>query len=125
MDTQLQEAGEAFSQAVAAQVRAEIAAQGLTASEVARRIRTERTVLYRWLKAERPLTVTNLYRIAEAIGVGTVTLVERAEARFRDTWHPAPVIALPAPASGSVEWDAELRVASDDESQHEVDPDTV
>lgn len=74
--------GDRFGQAIAAQVRAEIAAADESVASVARKTGINRETLDRWVKGERALSVPTLYRIADAIGVPPHTIVRRAEERF-------------------------------------------
>ncbi|TXK17187.1 helix-turn-helix domain-containing protein [Homoserinibacter sp. GY 40078] len=73
---------ERFAQTVAAQVRAEIAAANTTVAGVARATGINRETLDRWVKGERALSITTLYRIASAVDVPPHVIVQRAEERF-------------------------------------------
>ncbi|PZQ91905.1 MAG: hypothetical protein DI534_02845 [Leifsonia xyli] len=73
---------ELFAQAVAAQVRAEIAAANTTVAGVARATGINRETLDRWVKGERAMTLSTLFRIAAAVALDPHVIVERAEERF-------------------------------------------
>lgn len=73
---------ERFSLALAAQVRAEIAARDESVASVARITGINRETLDRWVKGERAFNIPNTYRVAIALGMDPHLLVLRAEERF-------------------------------------------
>ena len=73
-----------FAEAVAAQVRAEIAARSKSVASVARATGINRETLNRWVKGERPFAVGTLFQVADALDMDTHLLVERAERRFEE-----------------------------------------
>ena len=75
---------EEYGDAVAQQLRAEIAAAGLHVIDVSKRAGIPRVSLDRWLKGERPLSVANMYRVCSAIPIDPRTLIERATVRFHE-----------------------------------------
>lgn len=66
-------------QAIAAEVRAEIARQGLTAATVASRSDMTTTTMSRKLAGRVDFTLTELCRVAESLGIKASDLVARAE----------------------------------------------
>lgn len=75
---------EQYGQAVAQQLRAEIAAAGLPVATITKRGGVPRASLDRLLKGEWPLTVATLYRICAAIPIDPHILLERATLRFHE-----------------------------------------
>lgn len=71
-----------FAVSVADQLRAEIAAAGLTASEVARRISMDKSMLHRYLHSKRELPLSTLARICGGIGIDPSVVIERAIERI-------------------------------------------
>lgn len=84
---------ERFAQAVAAQVRAEIAAASSSVAAIARATKINRETLDRWVKGERALSIPNLYLIAHSLKLDPHLIVLRAEERF-DAERPANVVSL-------------------------------
>lgn len=78
--------GEQIERAVRAQIRAEIAAQGLKPSDIARRANMHTSTLSRLLNDEedRPMPMKRLGEIAEALGVPPHVIAERAERRLAE-----------------------------------------
>lgn len=73
---------ERFALTIAAQVRAEIGARDSSVSAIARATGINRETLDRWVKGERQFNISNLFRVASALGMDTHLLVKRAEERF-------------------------------------------
>lgn len=80
MGTNAKEPNE-WSRAVAAQVRAERAAAGLTQAEVIDRAGMARSTYLRIESGERVADVVQLDQIARALGIRLVVLIERAQER--------------------------------------------
>jgi len=72
-----------WSRAVAAQIRAERAACGLTQTQVFTRARMPRSTYIRVETGERVGDVIQLSAISRALGIRLVTLIERAEERMQ------------------------------------------
>ena len=70
-------------QMLGAEIRGEIAAQGLGITEVAARAGMERTSLWRYLKGERAMPLDALVALADALQLDASELVQRAEQRAR------------------------------------------
>ena len=102
---------EQYGQAVAQQLRAEIAAAGLTVATIAKRGDIPRVSLDRWIKGERPLTVANLYRVCAAIPIDPRVLIERATLRFHEQTGTSIRTIL-----GYREDSARLTLTADDEN---------
>ena len=82
---------EQYGQAVAQQLRAEIAAAGLHVTTITKRGGIPRSTLDRLLRGEWPLTVATMYRICAAIPIDPRVLIERATLRFHEqTGAPIP-----------------------------------
>lgn len=73
---------ESFSAAVIAQLNAEISAEGLKMSELARRLDIDYGTLRRYLKNEREIPTIVLYAIIDQLPVSEAQLFTRARARF-------------------------------------------
>lgn len=73
---------DAYTLAVAAQLRAEIAAAGLSVVGAAKKSGVPRGTLVRYLDGTREIPVSVMYRLALALGVDVPTLIERADDRF-------------------------------------------
>jgi len=70
--------------AVAAQLRAEISAAQMTVADVVRLSGISRPSMDRYLKGDRDIPMTVLYRIASILRVQPSTILQRAEQRRRD-----------------------------------------
>lgn len=81
--------GRGWNAAVAAQLRAERAARGLTVDELADRAGIPRRTLMRLLNAQRALDVAHLAALASAVDLSVGELLARAEARLEDDEVPA------------------------------------
>lgn len=68
--------------AVGQQLRAEIAASGRSAAAIARMTGMDKTVLHRYLHAQRDLPLSTLRRICDAISIDPALVLERAEERM-------------------------------------------
>ena len=80
-----------YGQAVAQQLRAEIAAAGLHVTTIVQRGGIPRSTLDRLLKGECHLTVATLCRICATIPIDPHVLIERATLRFHEqTGAPIP-----------------------------------
>lgn len=75
MDTALD-----FNDAVAAELRRQRAARGLTIDEVARRAGMVRTTVLRYLNGKRPIPIGALYRLSAALCLEAHRVVAAAEA---------------------------------------------
>lgn len=85
---------EEYGQAVAQQLRAEIAAAGHNVIDIANSAEIPRVSLDRWLKGKRPITIANLYRVCAVIPIDPRVLIERATLRFHEqTSAPDATIA--------------------------------
>lgn len=87
MDTNSRERS-AFSDAVAAQVRAERAVAQWTQAELARRAGINRISIIRIERGERVADTTQLARLAHAFGLSLVEFVQRAEQRVLSETTP-------------------------------------
>lgn len=76
--------GEEFGQALAAQLRAERAASGLTQDELARRIGVSKMSVRRYLSGERPVAVPHFVELASALGLTIDELIRRSNERIQD-----------------------------------------
>lgn len=106
---------EGLNGAVAAELRAERAAQRMTVDTLVARSGVSRSTLLRVLNAERAIAVESLQDIARALGVASSTLVRRAERRLESASAAQPAEASPelrpvvAPGHGErVECDSRL-----------------
>jgi transcriptional regulator with XRE-family HTH domain len=88
------EEAERFGKTVAAQLRAEAAAQGITVVELARRSGINRETLDRWLKGERAISVPTMFQLAQVLGVDPFVVVKRAEERFETEGTDAKVTKM-------------------------------
>lgn len=68
-----------LSARVAAEVRAEQARQRLSGRDLARRVELPTSTVARWLRAETPMDLDDVERLARALGVSVSTLLTRAE----------------------------------------------
>jgi transcriptional regulator with XRE-family HTH domain len=73
---------ESFSAAVIAQLNAEMSAEGLKMSELARRLDIDYGTLRRYLKNEREIPVVVLYAIIDQLPITEAEFFTRARARF-------------------------------------------
>lgn len=71
-----------------AEIRGELAAQGLEINDLVQRSGVERTSLWRYLRGDRPMPLDVLFSVAEALGMDASELVERAEKRARRDTKP-------------------------------------
>ena len=71
-----------WSEAVVAQINAEIAGAGLNRAELARKIDVNYVQLGRYLKGEREIPMRVLYAIIEQLPIDEATLFRRARERF-------------------------------------------
>ncbi|MDR1513864.1 MAG: helix-turn-helix transcriptional regulator [Propionibacteriaceae bacterium] len=67
--------------AIMAQLRAEIAAAGLSVAELCRRAGVPRPTIDRYLAGERDMPLSTLHRIARAVRVEPATILARAKDR--------------------------------------------
>ncbi|GAB3616039.1 hypothetical protein GCM10027416_05960 [Okibacterium endophyticum] len=104
-----------FGQTVAAQLRAEAAAQNVPVVRLAQRAGINRETLDRWLKGERPLSVPTLYKVARALEIEPSLVVARAEERFASESRPRLSVVADMDTSGE-----EYDVASVEEVQHSL-----
>jgi len=75
--------GQRFSAAVAAELRAERAAQNLTIQDLVERSGLVKVTLLRYLNAQRDIPVPALFAIANGLGVSPGVLLDRAAERAR------------------------------------------
>lgn len=75
--------------AVAAELRAERAAQEVTLDDLTERVSLSRNTTWRLLNAERLISIEALVEIADALGVSVLDIVERAEKRLARETPPA------------------------------------
>lgn len=69
------------NRALAAEIRAERAASGLTQAELAEKSGINYQTLKLLLKGTRPINVTQIVQLSQAFGIEPAVLVERAMAR--------------------------------------------
>jgi len=72
-----------YTDAVAAQIRAEIAAANLTYKDVSASTGIHIQTLYRYIHGTRDIPMPVLFQIAEALEVPAPAIVARAEARLK------------------------------------------
>lgn len=70
-----------YLEAVGQQLRAEIAAAGMSAAQVARELDMQKSQLHRYLHAQRDLPISTLMRIARVLGVDVTVILDRADER--------------------------------------------
>lgn len=85
MDTRRGDA-ESYNAIVGAQLRAEIAAAGMSVAEAARRSGIPRQTLIRYLDGQREIPVPILYRIGALVDVTPGSIIERAGDRYSKTY---------------------------------------
>lgn len=68
--------------AIAAELRAEKAARGMSNDDIARASGVSKVAVQRYLRPTRAITVTTLEALCGAVGVDTVELVRRARSRM-------------------------------------------
>lgn len=73
---------ELYQGAVAAQLRAERAASGLTIDDLTARTTLGRASVFRYLSGERDIKMSALFELANALGVSVGELIRRAEQRM-------------------------------------------
>lgn len=66
------------------EIRAEMARQGITITDLADRVGMQRATLARKLKEDRPMTIGEAKRVSIVLGVPLSTLAGRVEAADRD-----------------------------------------
>lgn len=66
-------------EALAAELRAEMARQNITQRELAAKVELNLRTLQRYLHGQTAIRYADLIRVADALGVQVSTLVERAE----------------------------------------------
>ena len=76
--------GEEFGQALAAQLRAEKAASGLTQEELANTVGVSKMSVRRYLSGERAVDIPHFVEFASAFGVSIDELIRRAKDRMED-----------------------------------------
>lgn len=87
---------QAFTNALAAELRGEMAAQGVTLDEMAERIGSSKSSVYRYLKGTRELPMPAYYAMTSTLGVSPADIMGAAvrrmerrnegEAASRDEW---------------------------------------
>ena len=84
-----------FNAALGKQIRAEIAAAGMSISSVARDMDIARSALDNYVTGKRAIPVPVAYRIGEIVGLDAQVIVQRAQERFdlEEREAPANVIA--------------------------------
>jgi len=75
--------GRAEAQALAAQLRAERAAAGLTIDQLSEASGVPKQTLMRYLKGTRDIPMSTFYALAEGLGLPAETILARAEGRYR------------------------------------------
>lgn len=90
-----------MNSAVAAVLRAEIAATGMTQSELEQRSGIPIVSLQRYLAGKRPISVETLDAVAGALGMTILDVFEEVERRRgrRESATPGPSSAKPLPRS--------------------------
>lgn len=73
--------GGGFAAAVVAQINAELAAKGMSKTELASRAGVSMRAQARYLKGGREISIGLLERYSEALGLDLLTLLERARER--------------------------------------------
>ena len=76
--------GEEFGQALAAQLRAERAASGLTQDALAKRVGVSKMTIRRYLSGERAVDVPHFVELADALGLSIDELIHRSKERVND-----------------------------------------
>ncbi len=71
-----------FNLAIGKQIRAEIAAAGLSISSVARDLGIARSALDNYVTGKRAIPVPIAYQVGEIVGVDPQVIVQRAQERF-------------------------------------------
>lgn len=105
MDT---EKRNAFTLAVAAQLRAEISAAGLSVAEAARRSNVPRGSLVRYLDGTRELPVSVMYQMADTLGISVPVFVTRADERCRTAMSQADYMLAARDANDDAEAEAQI-----------------
>lgn len=72
----------AYSEIVAAEVRAEVARQRLTGREVARLVGRPPNTVSRWLNGTVAMDINAFYLVAEALDVDPLEILRRADRRM-------------------------------------------
>lgn len=73
--------GEEFGHALAAQLRAERAASGMTQDELAQRVGVSKMTIRRYLTGERPVVIPHFVELAAAFGLTPDELIRRSNER--------------------------------------------
>lgn len=89
--------------AVAAEVRAEIAAQGLTNVEVARRMGMNRETFQRYVNMKRGIDTAIIDAIGEALRIDPAELMARGVRRLEREKVASNVVTFPAPKPPTIE----------------------
>lgn len=76
--------GEQFNEAVAAQIRAERAAKGMTVAALVTASGISKSQLLRLLHAKRDIDMRDVALLSQALGIQPAQLIQRAQARLTD-----------------------------------------
>lgn len=98
---------EGLNGALAAELRAEIAAQRRTNTEVAETAGLKRVPFQRWINAERAITTSTADAICQALGVDTGEMYSRAVRRL-EREKASNVVQFPAAPKPPTEADAHI-----------------
>lgn len=90
--------GDSFNTAVGHQIRAEFSGAGFNMKSFAEHAGINYKTLDRYIKGERPIPMTALFEIADALGLSAQTLIARATERFEHSETRAIVTPLPRTA---------------------------
>jgi len=102
---------DAYTLAVAAQLRAEIAAAGLSVVAASKRSGIPRGTLVRYLDGTREIPVSVMYRIAHALGLDVSTVAGRADDRFEVAMSQADVMLAARDSDDDAEAEAQTEEA--------------
>ena len=73
--------GERLEAALSTQIKVELTERGMDQKDLAEAAGMDRVTLNRYLKGHRSMPMPMFFRLAEALGVSPLVLMERAEAR--------------------------------------------
>ena len=76
--------GEEFGRALAAQLRAEKAASGLTQDQIAESVGLSKMTIRRYLGGERPVDIPHFVELANTFGLSLDELIRRSKERIED-----------------------------------------
>jgi transcriptional regulator with XRE-family HTH domain len=74
--------GEKLEAALATQIRVELVERGMTQQDLAEAVGVGRPAMNHYLKTHKSMPMPTFMKVAEALGLTPVALLERAEARL-------------------------------------------